>query len=70
MITLNHTVNLVTEIDEFKMPANLLNIFLSLSEEQMEQMLRGAFLSALEEEGFLNKLNENNQWAVLKVGKN
>ena len=70
MITLKHTVNLVTEIDEFKMPANLLNIFLSLSEEQMEQMLRGAFLSALEEEGFLNKLNENNQWAVLKVGKN
>ena len=70
MITLNHTVNLVTEIDEFKMPAHLLNVFLSLSEEQMEQMLRGAFVAALEEEGFLNKLNENNQWAVLKVGKN
>jgi hypothetical protein len=70
MITLNHTVNLVTEIDEFKMPSHLLNTFLSLSEEQMEQMLRGAFVNALEGEGFIDKINENNQWAVLKVGKN
>jgi uncharacterized protein YaaW (UPF0174 family) len=70
MITLNHTVNLVTEIDEFKMPSHLLNTFLSLSEEQMEQMLRGAFVDALEGEGFIDKINENNQWAVLKVGKN
>jgi hypothetical protein len=70
MITLNHTVNLVTEIDEFKMPSNLLNTFLSLSEEQMEQMLRGAFVNALEGEGFLDKINESNTWAVLKVGKN
>ena len=70
MITLNHTVNLVTEIDEFKMPSNLLNTFLSLSEEQMEQMLRGAFVNALEGECFLDKINESNTWAVLKVGKN
>ena len=70
MITLNHTVNLVTEIDEFKMPSHLLNTFLSLSEEQMEQMLRGAFVNALEGEGFLNKLNENNSWAIVKVGDN
>jgi hypothetical protein len=70
MITLNHTVNLVTEIDEFKMPSHLLNTFLSLSEEHMEQMLRGAFVDALEGEGFLNKLNENNSWAIVKVGDN
>jgi hypothetical protein len=70
MITLNHTVNLVTEIDEFAMPSNLLNAFLSLTEKEMEQMLRGAFINALEVEGFLSKMNENNSWATLKVGNN
>ena len=70
MITLNHSINLVTEIDENKMPDRLLNIFLSLSETEMEKMLRGAFVDALEGEGFLDKLNENNSWAVVKVGNN
>jgi hypothetical protein len=36
----------------------------------MEKLLRGAFVSALEGEGFLNKLNENNSWAIVKVGDN
>jgi hypothetical protein len=70
MITLKHSINLVTEIDEHKMPEHLLNTFLNLSELQMEKLLRGAFVSALIGEGFLNKLNENNQWAILKVGDN
>jgi hypothetical protein len=70
MITLNHTVNLVTEIDEHKMPSHLLTAFLNLSELEMEKMLRGAFVSALMDEGFLDKMNENNQWATLKVGDN
>jgi hypothetical protein len=70
MITLNHSINLVTEIDEFKMPSNLLNTFLNLNELEMEKLLRGAFISALQEEGFLDKMNENNSWATLKVGEN
>jgi hypothetical protein len=70
MITLNHSINLVTEIDEHKMPSHLLKTFLTLSELEMEKMLRGAFIGALEGEGFLNKLNENNSWAILKVGDN
>jgi hypothetical protein len=70
MITLNHTVNLVTEIDEHKMPSHLLTAFLNLSELEMEKMLRGAFVSALMDEGFLDKMNENNQWATLKIGDN
>ena len=69
MITLNHTVNLVTEIDEFAMPAHLLNAFLSLDEIQMEMLLRETFISALEGEGFLNKINEGNSWATVKVAK-
>ena len=70
MITLNHSINLVTEIDEHKMPSHLLSAFINLSELEMEKMLRGAFVSALEGEGFLNKLNENNSWAIVKVGDN
>jgi hypothetical protein len=70
MITLNHSINLVTEIDEFKMPERLLNVFLNLSELEMEKMLRGAFVSALIGEGFIDKLNENNEWATLKIGNN
>jgi len=70
MITLNHSVNLVTEIDEHKMPDHLLNAFLNLSELEMEKMLRGAFVSALIGEGFIDKLNENNQWAEIKIGDN
>ena len=70
MITLNHTINLVTEIDEKKMPAHLLNVFVNLSEIQMETMLRQTFISALEGEGFLDTINEGNSWAQVKVGNN
>ena len=70
MITLNHSINLVTEIDEHKMPDHLLNNFLNLSELEMEKMLRGAFVSALIGEGFIDKLNKNNQWAEIKIGDN
>jgi hypothetical protein len=70
MITLKHSVNLVTEIDENKMPDNLLSVFLNLSEVQMELLLRETFVSALETEGFLRKINEGNSWAIVKVGDN
>jgi hypothetical protein len=69
MITLNHSINLVTEIDENKMPDHLLTAMLKLSEIQMETLLRETFISAMEGEGFLEKLNENNSWATLKLVK-
>jgi hypothetical protein len=69
MITLNHSINLVTEIDENKMPDHLLTAMLKLSEIQMESLLRQTFISAMEGEGFLEKLNENNSWATLKLVK-
>jgi hypothetical protein len=67
MITLNHSINLVTEIDEHKMPDNLLNTFLNLSELQMEKLLRGAFIQALQDKKFLDEINAGNSWAVVKV---
>jgi hypothetical protein len=70
MITLNHSINLVTEIDENKMPDHLLSAFVSLSEIQMESLLRSAFIQALQDENFLDKINENNSWAIVKVGQN
>ena len=67
MITLKHSINLVTEIDEHKMPENLLTSFLNLSETQMEFLLRGAFVDALKSQGFLDTINAGNSWAVVKV---
>jgi hypothetical protein len=69
MITLNHSVNLITEIDENKMPDHLLNAFLNLNELQMEMLLRETFISALEGEGFLDTINAGNSWATVKVAK-
>jgi hypothetical protein len=70
MITLNHSINLITEIDENKMPDHLLSAFVNLSEFQMEKLLRGAFIQALQDKNFLDEINENNSWAILKVGDN
>ena len=69
MITLNHTINLITEIDENKMPDHLLGILVNLSEVQMEMLLRQTFISAMETEGFLESINKDNSWAVVKVAK-
>jgi hypothetical protein len=69
MITLNHSINLITEIDENKMPDRLLSTFLNLSEIQMEMLLRSTFISAMESEGFLEAINKDNSWAVVKVVK-
>jgi hypothetical protein len=69
MITLKHSINLITEIDENKMPDHLLSAFVNLSEAQMETLLRGTFISAMEDEGFLESINAGNSWAVVKVAK-
>ena len=69
MLKLNHSINLVTEIDENKMPDHLLMLLVNLSEVQMETLLRETFYNILEGEGILEKLNENNSWATLKLVK-
>jgi hypothetical protein len=69
MITLNHSINLVTEINENNMPDHLLTALLNLSEVQMEMLLRQTFISAMETEGFLESINKDNSWAVVKVVK-
>ena len=67
MITLKHSINLVTEIDENKMPDHLLSGLLNLSEVKMEMLLRESFIRGLNDLGVFEKLNENNSYAIVKV---
>jgi hypothetical protein len=69
MLKLNHSINLVTEIDENKMPDHLLMLLVNLSEVEMETLLRETFINAMEAEGVLEKLNKDNSWATLKLVK-
>jgi hypothetical protein len=69
MITLKHSINLVTEIDEKKMPDHLLSGLLNLSELQMEMLLRETFIRGLNDLGVFEKLNKNNSYAIVKVAE-
>jgi hypothetical protein len=62
---LYHTVKLVTEIDETKMPSNMLSVLKSLDEKMINNVLAGTFIGACNELKLLEQLNENNQYATL-----
>jgi hypothetical protein len=63
MITIPHTVNLVTEFDETHPTVqHLLNTV-----ENPSEFLAQMFSELLISEGFLDKLNEGNTYAVVKV---
>jgi hypothetical protein len=62
---LYHTVKLVTEIDETKMPSNMLSVLKSLDEKMINKVLAGTFVGACNELKLLEQLNENNSYATL-----
>ena len=62
---LYHTVKLVTEIDETKMPSNMLSVLKSLDQKNREAVLVGTFIGACNDLKLLEQLNENNQYATL-----
>jgi hypothetical protein len=68
MMTFNHTVNLVTEIDEQLMPAHLLKALVSLDEVTLNKMFATVFAQAITEIGALDEINDNNTYAVVKFG--
>ena len=68
MMTFNHTVNLVTEIDEKLMPAHLLKALVSLDEVTLNKMFATVFAQAITEIGALDEINDNNTYAVVKFG--
>jgi hypothetical protein len=70
MMTFNHTVNLVTEIDEKLMPADLLKALVSLDEVTLNRMFATVFAQAITDIGALDKINEDNTYAVVKFGNN
>ena len=60
-----HTVKLVTEIDETKMPSNMLSVLKTLDQKNREAVLAGTFIGACNELNLLQQLNEGNQYATL-----
>ena len=70
MLTFKHSVNFVTEIDPKTAPDNIMSAISTMSEETLNKVLVGAFIDALKDHKFLEKLNKNNTYATLKVGNN
>ena len=66
-----HTVVFEAIIDLDKIPANLLPALISLDENAITQMCKGATLHALAMSNVLPLANENNTWAevTIKEGK-
>ena len=62
---LYHTVKLVTEIDETKMPNHMLSVLKSLDEKTLNDVLAGTFVGACNDVKLLEKLNEGNSYATL-----
>ena len=60
-----HTVKLVTEIDETKIPNHMLSVLKSLDEKTLNDVLAGTFVGACNDVKLLEQLNENNQYATL-----
>lgn len=64
MVTIPHTVNLVTELDETNPTAKRL-----LSLPDPSAFLADMFESFLISEGVLDNINEGGTWAIVKLNK-
>jgi hypothetical protein len=62
-----HTVVFEALIDIDKVPSNLLPALISLNEEMLIQMCKGATLHALNESNTLKVANTDNYWAELTI---
>jgi len=65
-IKVPHTIELVTE---FSVAHPMTHRLMALPEGVLSGMLVDTFISLMKEEGFIDKLNENNSYAVLKFAK-
>ena len=63
MITINHTVNLVAEMDENNSTTKQL---LVLPSEEQVYILKNVFINACKRVSLLEHLNENNSFATIK----
>lgn len=65
-IKVPHTIELVTE---FSTAHPMTHRLMALPEGVLSGMLVDTFISLMKEEGFMDKLNENNSYATLKFAK-
>ena len=65
-IRVPHTIELVTE---FNTAHPTVMRMLALPEGVLKEMLVQTFISVMKDEGFMDKLNENNKYATLKFAK-
>jgi hypothetical protein len=70
LIKVPHTVEFEAVIDLDKIEARLLPTLVSLSEETLIEMCKGATLHALQVADVLTVANEGNSWAELIIVKN
>lgn len=66
MISINHTVNLVAELDENNSTTKQL---LTLSNEAQVYMLEKVFIEACKDVSLLEHLNEGNSFATIKFNE-
>lgn len=67
IISVEHTITFLAELNIDKIPANLLPALLSMSESDLKEMCIGATLNALEEARTLEIANAGNTWAEVKL---
>jgi hypothetical protein len=66
---LTHNVKVSVEFDENKMPDILVSALTNYSESQIQDLLESVFTGALDSINALDKINENNSYAVVSWGK-
>ena len=66
MITINHTVNLVAEIDENNPTTKQL---LALPSEIQVYMLEKVFIEVCKDINLLEHINDGNSWATIKFAE-
>lgn len=67
IISVEHAITFVAELNIDKIPANLLPTLLAMSESDLKEMCIGATLNALETAHTLEIANEGNSWAEVKL---
>jgi len=65
-IKVPHTIELVTE---FSVAHPMTHRLMALPDGVLSSMLVDTFIGLMKQEGFMDKLNENNSYAVLKFAK-
>jgi hypothetical protein len=70
MIKINHTINLVAEIDEHKAPDYVITALATMPESFIQKLFSETFINSVDSLNTMEKINKNNSYAQLKWGNN